>query len=539
LGLPIALYVWTLGGPFVFDDLTLLLKAERFARGETARLDLFRFAPDDASWRALIDRGTHPWWSPQSNRIDFFRPVAELFFYFDVCLFGRNALGHRLVSLIWFAAALLVVYRLYRSAGARANRAGVATLMFGLCQALTPPVTFVSNRSDLLVIVGGALAGIAYWSAQRQSHVLNTAWAAGGFVFALLSKEPAVAFAAVLVVHQLWTRRARIDPPPSRQSRSITMLIVAVSVAYLVNYVTSRSMTPVRQGPPLTIAADLVTKIGLYLSVWAMGFPIQTLLGAGSAMIWSVGIVAVVLTVIVIIQLRRSEPIDSAGIFFAAWAILFLLPAVISTAEPRALAIASVGWCYLLAALIIPAERPAPIWLRHWLLFANGGISVVAAIVTVLFTNAAERGARVSMKEYLAESPGPMASGQTLIVAEARSPLEFLCAGDRLEYLTGCRNVSAIFLTPPDTQASIARKDDHTLIARSTGPPLVGQPFQRLTLGKSWKAEVGAQFKLRELSIEITGVNEEAAAKALSIRFAEPLSSLQYRFVPETLRGVP
>jgi hypothetical protein len=539
LGLPIALYAWTLGGPFVFDDLTLLLKAERFERGEADRLDLYRFAPDEKSWRAMIDRGTYPWWSPESQRIDFLRPASEMLFYFDVCLFGRAVIGHRLVSLIWFAAALLVVYRLYRSAGARVNRAGVATLMFGLCQALTPPVTFVSNRSDLLVVVGVGLAGIAYWAAQRQARIVNVILAVSGFVFAMLSKEPAVAFAGVLIIHQLWTKWARVAPSTSRQTKMITLLVASAATAYVCYYLMTRTLSAGSQESALAGAAGMISKLGLYLSVWALGFPIQSLLGAGPGVITVVCSLAFLLTLISLLVLRRVEPVDTAWIFFAAWAAAFLCPALIATAEPRALAVASIGWAYLLALLIVPSEKPAPIWLRHWLLFANGGISVVATVATVLFTNTAERDARAAMKEYVAASPSPLMDGQTLIVAEAKFPFEFLCAGDRLEYLSGRRDVSIKFLTPPGTKAAVVKQDDRTLAMQSTGPPVIGQPFQRLTLGNSWKAQVGTQFKLRDFTVEITGLAEDGSAKAMSVRFAEPLSSPRYRFVPESMRGMP
>ena len=91
LGAPLVLYSWTLTGPLLGDDLHLVLKAEEYTQGQRDRLELDRFAASDADWRQQRDRGTIPWWSPESGRLDFFRPVTELSFYLDTILFGRSA----------------------------------------------------------------------------------------------------------------------------------------------------------------------------------------------------------------------------------------------------------------------------------------------------------------------------------------------------------------------------------------------------------------------------------------------------------------
>src|SRR5262245_14309142 len=102
LGGPLLLYGWTIIGLFLADDLHLLLKSERYLRGETSDRELYRFAKSDDDWNELRDRGTCPWWLPEKGRLDFFRPLSEASFLLDVRLFGRNVVGHRLVSLLTF-----------------------------------------------------------------------------------------------------------------------------------------------------------------------------------------------------------------------------------------------------------------------------------------------------------------------------------------------------------------------------------------------------------------------------------------------------
>jgi hypothetical protein len=572
LGLPLLLYVWTLGGPFLFDDLHLLLKTERYIAGESSRLDLFRFAPTQDEWRGLRDRGTYPWWAPEVARIDLFRPIAEWSFYLDTRLFGRNAAGHRVISLAWFALALICVHRLYLAASKNLARAGAATFFFGISQTVSQPVTFISNRSDLLVVVGTTLAAWAYWRAasfpvsgnqsvspeapsairKARSSVFLVVLAGLGFAFALLSKETAVALAGVIVIHELIVRWRRFPTGSSRTRTVITGTLSVLAVAYLAYYATTRqwhlglSSEVVGQN---SILAEAPRSLLLYFAVWTVGFPISVLLQATDGWIVALAAVGGVGALIVAWHLRSllrpASPSggDPASSFFVAWAAMFLLPALLTNPETRVLCPATIGWAYLLAILLTPRRESgpwAPLWVRHWLLASNGGVSIACAIGVIIYANSAERQARRNVDRYMSAQHPPLRDGDTLIVAEPESALELICAGDRLEFLSGRKNVALAYLTLPDTNAKIGRMDDHTLLLTSSGP-LMGTPMQRRILGSDWKPRLGDTFRLREFTAEITAVADDDTVTALRFGFVRPLTSPRLHFHPpelaETARG--
>jgi len=599
LGVPLLLYVWTLTGPFLFDDLHLLLKTERYIDGESTRLDLFRFAPTDDAWRALRDRGTYPWWAPETQRIDLLRPLAECSFWLDVRLFGRHTVGHRAVSLAWFALALICIHRLYAVASGDSARAGVATFLFGISQTVTQPVTFISNRSDLLVLVGATLAASAYWRA-GQSAIRNPLSARGktvapapkpvvsrskkrslkhcslfhhgllsfivpaavGFAFALLSKETAVALAGVFVVHELLTRRDRVLPSEPVRPRTgifgtghnrtaITIMVFVMATVYLAYYAATRpwhlGLTggTAEQG---SVIVSALRSLPLYCAVWTTGFPISILLQAHTTLITVVASVGAVGALIVAWHLRRrireTDPGggDPAASFFILWAVLFLLPALLTNPETRVLCPATIGWAYLLACLLAPARRQGgratPLWLRHWLFAANGAVGIACAVGTILISNNAERQASRDVQHYLSVQESPLQDGDAMIVAEARSPLELICAGDRLEFLTGRKDLAFATLTFPGTGAKITRQDDHTLILTATSTPFMATPMHRRILGPGWKPKPGDRFRLRDFTAEIAAIDENDAVTALRLRFARPLASRSLHFYPPDLADI-
>ncbi len=557
LGVPLLLYAWTLAGPFAFDDLILVLKSERYLAGETTEPGLFEFASDAEAWQALRDRGTYPWWSPDQNRIDFFRPLAEWSFVLDMKLFGRNPLAHRAVSLGLFILVLLLAHRLFRTASGDDARSSIATFFFGISQTMTQPVTFISNRSDLLVLIGVLISATAYWralnGARAEAAVRHTRveWktvlvAVAGFALALAAKEIAVAFAGVVGLYELsvrWTGRRRVGTAPGSPNRSsaiIAVFVVVMAIAYLAFYIATRpglSSAAMEGGGRWSYLLNAPQAILLYLSVWTLGFPISLLLQAETTYIVVVAGLSLIALVILGRNLLRAAAHTSASVLFCIWAVVFLLPGMMTTPETRILSIATLGWAFILSRLLCPPPnaKAAPIWIRHWLLATNGVISMCCAVGSVLFTNATENRARDLMRSYVEALDRPLADGDVLIVAEASSPLEFACAGDRLEYLTGRRDLSFAFLTDPNTNASIHRIDDHTLRVKAEPGTLLGSPLHRLLLGQDWQPRQGRRFELSAFTASLTDLSTDGRVTVIDFEFVEPLSSPRLHFHPASL----
>jgi hypothetical protein len=219
---------------------------------------------------------------------------------------------------------------------------------------------------------------------------------------------------------------------------------------------------------------------------------------------------------------------------------MFFLPALLTIPEARALSLATAGWVYLLAGLLTRARQDAaaPLWLRHWLLMANGGLGIACAIGAVLFANGMEKESRNSLSRYITAFETPLQDGDVVVVAEPQSPLEFVFAGDRLEFMTGRRDVALAYLTVADTGAKFAREDAHTLLLSAPGGSLFGSPMQRVLLGDDWEPVLGAQFHLTNFTAEIAEVSDGDAVTALRFRFEQPLASPRLHFYPPELARV-
>lgn len=545
LGLPLLLYAWTITGPFVFDDLHLVLKGERYLRGESAEPALFRFARTPEEWTALRDGGTVPWWAPAGQRIDLFRPLSEWSFCLDLYLFGRNPLGHRLVSLAWFAVALLCVRRLFLIAGGDPARAGLSAFFLGISQTWTQPITFICNRSDLLVIVGTTLAAGAYWSAtdRRWRYVLL---AAAAYAFALLSKEAAVGLAAVVLLHELLVRRRVFRTGENRSPDrtlpgTIAVLLVLMAVAYVAYYAVTR---PWHLGldysgslSNVSILSNAPRALPLYLAVWTTGFPISALLQAGWRPVLTVSVAGLVGAGVTLYHLRRHLRADPAAAFFLLWSSAFLGVALLTIPETRVLSVATIGWAYLLSGLLVPSKStptPTPRWLRHWLLAANGAVSIGCAIATVLLQTTLENQCRQSLAAYVAAAQRPLRDGDTLIVYQPRSEMELLFAGDRLEFLTQRRRCGIAFLALPSAGAEFRRMDDRTLSVTTAEADLLGSPAQRFLLGRGWRPSPGQRFHHRDFTAEITGMADDDRVLGLLFHFPQPITSPRIHLIPPT-----
>lgn len=552
IGLPLLLHVWSLTGPFCFDDLNLVLKAERYLAGESTDPSLFRFAPDADAWQHLRRTGSYPWWSPADGRADFFRPLAEAAFYLDMKLFGRRAWAHRMMSLAVFIAALVLLHRLFLRIGADPLRAGLATMMFGVSQAAAQPATFISNRSDLLVLIGVCIAAHAFVPLIAPATAARPlrAWAALatvglGFAGALLSKEIAIGWAGTITLFEIWRRIRGDKTPQPRLLAAMLALTLALLAAYVAYYAGSRTGA----GSRTALLAGAPRSSVLYLSLWLLGAPINLLTNRGLDTTIPLAAGCLVTLVFIAPHVRRLLAADPAARFFLCWAVAFGAIALLTSPEARALCLATPGWTYFLAHLLLPKEsaapdgpRPPSLMLRHHLLFSNGGIGMAAAVGIVVVSMQAERRAQSHIQTNVASLAAPLRDGDTLILPAPEIDLEWLAAGDRLQFLTSRRNVALHFLHAADAQARINRVDAHTLrVALDQDetdrawnkcswlyrywmprPSLLDSALAARMLGAGWTPRIGARFELPDITVEITGLKENRITE-LTFRFARPL----------------
>ena len=203
--LVVVLTVWPgLNSGFQLDDyeqgLILQGDAEFSEAGQPSWWDLFCFAEGSAQPNlARIDRGLLPWWSSETLRFNFLRPVSAITHWLDHQLWPGTPWAMHVHSLLWYLLTVFLCHRLYRRFTAATWAAGLATVMFAVDDIHAITVTWIANRNHLIacVLVLVAFACHVCWRLQGRGSL---GWAACGlFLMALLASEAAVAFGAFVV----------------------------------------------------------------------------------------------------------------------------------------------------------------------------------------------------------------------------------------------------------------------------------------------------------------------------------------------------
>ncbi|HYO72056.1 MAG TPA: hypothetical protein VEU33_38875 [Archangium sp.] len=153
LGLP------TLGMGFALDDnLHLLIFEGRWPLGSP--MDLFRFAGGDPEgMRRIVQEGPYPWWTLPELKIAFWRPLSSALETLDYRLFGRNAVGYHVHSVLWYLGVVALFGAMLRRV-VPGSLAVLALLLFAVDDAHLLPVGWISNRNAL---VSTALALLGLW----------------------------------------------------------------------------------------------------------------------------------------------------------------------------------------------------------------------------------------------------------------------------------------------------------------------------------------------------------------------------------------
>lgn len=135
-----------------------------------------------------------------------FRPLPSLTFALDAAIWGDNAIGFHLTSLVLFALSAFLVWRILGRLGASRLAALLGSLVFALHPVAVPAVAVIARRDNLVALaslLGACLAllppGQIRWPGRQRLGV-----AAALFGAALLSKE--AAFAALPLLAALLVR---------------------------------------------------------------------------------------------------------------------------------------------------------------------------------------------------------------------------------------------------------------------------------------------------------------------------------------------
>jgi len=189
-----AVFANTLGNEFVYDDLHQIVENPRI-RSLDSLPEIFTSDP----------------WSFKFGTSSYYRPMLHLSYLLTYQAAGLSPRAFHLVNVLWHVCASLILYalalRVFDDDTTTATSAAtVAALVFAVHPVQTEPVAWLAAVGDVQVALFGLLTVLLYLLAldgRRSAY----GGALVSYALALLSKEPAAVFPAILLgVDLLWSR---------------------------------------------------------------------------------------------------------------------------------------------------------------------------------------------------------------------------------------------------------------------------------------------------------------------------------------------
>lgn len=241
-------------GAFVYDDEFQIVKNPLIKPGG----DLVKALSSDVwQFRAGVDE----------QRSNYWRPIFIAWLALNYRLFGTNPIGWHVMNILIHLLVTLLGYRLLLSMLASPTVAAIATWIFAAHPAHVQSVTWISGSPDLLMSLFLMGSMIAYLASKKTSHWGFRVAAVALFFCALLSKEAAISFVAVLLLTDfVLDHRAdrAIQLSLAKSLKSIVPFAIAVVIFVVLRYSVLHSLRELAPGAPgldsvlLTIPSMLI-----------------------------------------------------------------------------------------------------------------------------------------------------------------------------------------------------------------------------------------------------------------------------------------
>jgi hypothetical protein len=521
---------------------------------------LFGFVSGAAeSNRAAIQQGHLPWWTSESLRISFFRPLAALTHWLDYALWPDRPVLMHLQSLLWLALVVVAASTLYgRVLGAQptalpAFTAGLAAVGFALDDAHGIPAGWLANRYALVCLFFGLLTLLGHDRWRRSGSRAAAAFSAFSFGLALLSGELAVSTAAYLLSYAVFLEQGRW---PERLRSLVPYFLIGLSWILLYKMGgygargSSAYVDPIAD--PLRFASVVVERAPVLLAAqwWFPPSDFYNFLSPPAArIVWWIALFLVSLVALGVLGGLAREP---AARFFGLGMVLSVLPVSAMYPSDRLLAFVGLGGMGLLAVLLaavmtgahrsfgLRAMAPA-LALVHFLISP-----LMLCVLSASLWRVEDEESRV-----IASLPtDPSLSHQYLLFVNAPDP--YKTALPLIAHALHGRPFPArtIMLGEGIHPISVERTDDRTLVMRPAagylppsgfGPsgalgPTYNQKYASQLTSRLFRSNedpfvVGQRIHLDGVVVEVSEVTRDARPAAATFRFDKPLEDASYRWL--------
>jgi hypothetical protein len=331
----------------------------------SAPFDLFRLI-DPPHTLQLRDGAGFAWWTYPQTRLSYLRPLTSLTHALDFALWPTLPIAMHLHSLVWFAGLLVLVAVAYGELIENRWVRGLAFAMFALDSAKAIPIGWISNRNALVAGVFGVATLYFHHRARGAGARRFAALAWLAFGATLFSAELGLGVVGYLLSYAVFLDRAslrqRVVSLAPYALVGATWLVARERGQYgVLNYI--GYWDPTRE--PLQFLQSLLPRLIVLLTsqVTRFGADLYEIVPSGSRLIALLPVaVLFALTLWFTWPSLREQRLCR---FFAAGALVSLVPATAGAAADRLLMFAGFGVMPVLAQAIHGALARGHVWRRR------------------------------------------------------------------------------------------------------------------------------------------------------------------------------
>lgn len=498
--------------------------------------------------------GTTPWWTLDTLRISFFRPVAVLTHWLDYQLWPDSGALMHAQSILWYGGVCALTASVYRRLMGLTWVAGLAAFLFAVDTVHLGSVAWLANRNGLLALFFSLLALMAHDRWRQEDWQIGVLLAPLQLALALLSAETAVAMGAYLLAYAIF-----LDRGTWRQRLGSLAPYAAVVGIWRLIYQhlgygawgSGFYVDPMRE-PLRFVAAAMERGPILLLSQWTGQIPmLYNLLSLpASRIVWLIALLLMALVGIVLIPLIRA---DRGARFWAFGMVVATLPACgISLLSGRLLLFASLGAMGLMAQfvgglfdrsrwLLVHRVWRAPAWVLCYLLI---GLHVILPPVLIPVMANTPDIFQTVIAQVTDIGPLSEIEQKGVVIVNAPSPFHFI-------YMPSLRSLHSQpmpahirILSPGYFSVDVARLDTRTVLVRPEHgylipagagvgekrdllPPVeliyMYQHLDKFFRGDAFPMTLGQQVELTGMRVEVVALTDDGRPSEARIRFALPL----------------
>ncbi len=292
-------YLNALHGEFVWDDFNLVVYN--------------KLIQSFAYWPQFFTQGLL---AGIQESASFYRPLQTLTYAVDYFFWKENPFGYHLTNTLLHTGVAVLTYFFVRRIGKDERVAFWAAAMFVVHPVHVEAVSYISGRADLLA------AGFMLFSLLLADQVRTRIWSIGLFALALLSKEQALIFPALLLLCDFYLKKK------IQISKIIPYLLVAgVYLFWRFNFVESMRATALADTKFIDRLLGFFVAMAEYPRLLFLPFNLHMEYGRpafsmSDYRVW-VGAGVTAAMIFYIVKNSSARPI---GFFCVAWYLLLILP---------------------------------------------------------------------------------------------------------------------------------------------------------------------------------------------------------------------